>query len=270
MDRVAREEYRAHQTSDPTNEDLQVRRDELSHPYDWECFQALVHGVGNCIARWPKVNRVVLVGGGTGFEAAMLRNRVPGIREVVVLDLGLCMLRRSAETFAHIGAQNDRALRVVSDFNSLPFRPFGNDTVGLAFRCLHHAMDIDVALREMRRAFNKIVLVEPVWTRTIRLLARFGVANRPEHIDDHRPQRITPSQLRSQGWLVEEAYLLEIPRNRLPGLQKREGPFRSGQVSKAEQVIAQTYNTLLSVFAKPLVSLGLANYIQATLVRKAK
>ena len=268
MDRVAREEYQSHQTRDLDNEDLQVRRDDLSHPYDWECFRFLVQRVENCIARWPEIRRIVLIGGGTGFEAAILKNRVPAIREIVVLDLGFPMLRRSAETFTHMGAKNDGTLRVLADFNSLPFRSFGNDTVGLAFRCLHHAMDIDTALGEMRQVFHRVVLLEPVWSWPIRLLARWGIANRPEHIEDHRPQRVTPSQLRAKGWLVEEIYLIEVPRNRLPGLQKREGPFRSGQVSRTERLLAWIYNLILRLGTKPLVSVGLANYVQATLVRK--
>ncbi len=269
MDPIAREEYESHQKRNLDNETLQVFRDELSHPYDWYCFHRLVERVKRDLLGWTGVLRLVLIGGGTAFEAAMLKREIPAIREVVILDLGFRMLQLAGPTFDHLSVSTDRTLRIVADFNCLPFDSFGYNTVGLAFRCLHHAQDIDRVISEMRRVFTRIIIVEPVWTLPIRLLARIGIANRPEHVEDHRPQRITSSQLELSGWLVEKKYILEIPRDRLPGLQKRQGCFSKEDISPFEAFLSKTYDAVGGTLGWFASTCGFSSYVQAKMVRRA-
>ncbi len=267
MDPIAKQEYEAHTTDDPANRNLQVLRDQLSHPYDWFWFRSLVNGVRDCLRKWPDVRRLVVVGGGTGFEAVTLKRELPHLREVVVLDIGFPMLQLCKSTFSHLGVSADRTFPVVADFNQLPFRPFGEDTVGLAFRSLHHAGDIEKPLAQMRQVFRRIICIEPVWSSPIRFLARLGAANRPEHIAGHRPQRLNPSQFQAPGWAVQKRNMLLIPRDRLPGLQKREGAFHEGDVAPREAQLARVYCQLIQAVECVVAPMGFANYVQLEMTK---
>ena len=268
MDPIARQEYETHAADDLDHRDIQVMRDQLSHPYDWFWFHSLVTGVRDCLRDLPGVRRLVVVGGGTGFEAAILRRELTQLEEIVVLDIGFSMMQLCKPTFSHLGVPEEGVYPVVADFNHLPFRSFGEDTVGLAFRSLHHAGDITKPLAQMRQVFRRIICIEPVWNAPIRFLSRLGVANRPEHIADHRPQRLEPSLVHAPGWSVRKRNMLFIPRDRLPGLQKREGVFHEGDVSPREALLAKAYCRFLQAVDYVVAPLGFTNYIQLEMVKE--
>jgi SAM-dependent methyltransferase len=263
MDRLARQEYHEHQRPNPENDALQVRRDELSHPYDWITFLRLVRRDANALRRWRNIKRLVGIGSGTGFELAMLWNAYTEIEEVFVLDIGHNLVRLSERTFARLGSK-EPTLRVVADFNALPFGPFDTDTVGLVFRALHHSNHIPDCLDNLMRTFQRLIVVEPVWNPWIKALAAIGVANRIEHVDE-RPQRLHRSALRHPGWRTDIRYLVEIPRDRLPGLNHRQGPFRDLDVGLVERELSRIYANVIWAPTALLSRVPIGNYAIVTM-----
>lgn len=214
------------------------------------------------------IRRIVVVGGGTGFEAHLLQRIHPEIDQVVVLDLGISLLSSVLKTRQHLRVEVGRADSILADFNHLPLRAcaFGRETLGLSFRSLHHAASISSPLTEMLATFHRIVLVEPVWSRSVRVLARLGLANRIEHVSE-KPQRLELSLLRQRGWSVHVKYLLEMPRDRLPGLQHQQGAFDE-RLPWPEVWLSSVYVCVTAAMGKVLSLAGFGNYACVRLERR--
>lgn len=161
LDPIAREEYLAHEYMSPEEGAVEVYRDRLWHPHDLAVYQRLLRGVAGTLRRWPEVQRLIVIGGGCGWEGALLSRWLPSLRQVLILDIGWCVLRLVPDTWAHVGAATP-VQPVLADFTTLPLRRCGPDTVGLAFRYLHHAHDITATVRALQSVLCRLILVEPV------------------------------------------------------------------------------------------------------------
>jgi hypothetical protein len=264
LDPIAAAEYHEHLTAhDPAQDALQTSRERLSHPYDWHTFAYLVHQVEQVLHQEPSFHRLVAVGSGTGYEVAMLKRHL-SFQQCILVDLGYRLLSLSRPTF--MAQEQFPASCILADYNVLPFITFGDDTVALAFRCLHHAADMPRVLCTLRELFSRLIVVEPIWTGLLRILAQLGVANRPEHVEDHRPQRLTLEDIRAAGWQIRQCrYLLDVPRDRLPGLQRRQGAFQAGDVRRWERGLACGYGWLLPRLAPVARWVGVTNYVIVSL-----
>lgn len=181
LDPIAAAEYHEHLTAhDPAQDALQTYRERLSHPYDWYTFAYLVRQGQQVLQQEPPLRRLVAVGSGTGYEVAMLVQHLPP-QQCILADLSYRLLSLSRSTFTAQGQAPPTC--ILADYSALPFVTFGDDTVAVAFRCLHYAADMPKVLHTLRELFSRAGAVLPARCRRARLdrtAAGAGPAGRGE------------------------------------------------------------------------------------------
>ena len=63
------------------------------------------------------------------------------------------------------------------------------------------------------------------------------------------------------GWRTKETYIFNIPRDRLPFMQGRQGMFQDGDVSWQENTLSEMYMAIIRCVDKITGKFKLANYI---------
>jgi len=120
----------------------------------------------------------------------------------------------------------------------------------------------------MMRVFDRLIVVEPVWNALVRFLAAWGYANREEHVAGHVPTRVSIEALPKTGWQIRKRFLLEAPRDRLPGLQARQGVFGTEDVSRREKYLSNVYDRIVCAVGGLADVFKLGNYVQLTFCRE--
>jgi SAM-dependent methyltransferase len=165
--------------------------------------------------RHGRVHDVFFVGGGAGMEAEAFARAGYA---VTISDLSANLLRCAQKRFETRGLEAKDF--VVADAQNLPL---GNDgcSVAVAYECLHHVPEPDLALAEMARvAARGIILVEPFTTALFGGLSRVNLAHRVEY-SGLKPHRFkydeigaTLHQVGFTGWSVHR--YLRFPEDLLP------------------------------------------------------
>ena len=161
-----------------------------------------------------RVTEAAFLGSGTGFEIGPLWRSGFRPARLLVSDLNRSTLEvaKFNLTAQHIDDATDVCL-FTSDLDAVPLK---DDRLPLVvYECLHHTPDMHATVERMLRyGYRSIYFVEPCSNWLMKILARFGLAQREEY-SGLEPDRLDLKRLRSlsnrYGYRLEVHTMWELP-----------------------------------------------------------
>lgn len=222
-DRIEKIELEDNRKGSEYIENMKLQKNKLkySHPYE-KYFLQYIYGEILQLIISNSYRKLVFLGAGAGNEAAYIRSKLPFDNHITLTDLSYYSLKHYKECFKHYHAPLPERVLTCS-FNKLPFSKQQNDSCAIAFLCLHHTDFIGRVISHILEIFDNLILFEPMTNDFLKLLAKWGIAQRAESVD-YRPARVNLCFFENMKdkFNVEIKTYIQVPRDYLPFISHRQ------------------------------------------------